>query len=68
MAQPQKVSMTRNDQLHRSHVLDPLDLPLKLWLARLTNGISPASVALAYSDWLSHALTSPSHQAELAGS
>ena len=68
MAQPQKESMTRNDPLHRSHVLDPLDLPLKLWLARLTHGISPASVALAYSDWLSHALTSPSHQAELAGS
>jgi hypothetical protein len=36
---------------------DPRDLPLKLLLARCTNGISPASVALAYADWWSHLLS-----------
>jgi polyhydroxyalkanoate synthase subunit PhaC len=45
-----------------------LDVPLKLWLARATNGVSPASVGLAYADWLSHLLSSPSKQADLAGS
>ena len=45
-----------------------MDLPLKLWLARLAHGISPASVALAYADWSSHLLVSPSRQAELATS
>ncbi len=47
---------------------DPLDLPLKLWLARLAHGISPSALSLAYSDWLAHAVASPSHQAALAGS
>ena len=53
---------------HLGHVPDPLDLPLKLWLARLANGISPASVTLAYVDWISHSLSSPAHQTDLAGS
>ena len=47
---------------------EPMDLPLKLWLARLTHGISPASVGLAYGDWLLHLLSSPSKQAALAAS
>ena len=50
------------------HAPDPLDLPLKLWLARLTNGISPASLTLAHTDWLAHLLSSPSHQTALAAS
>jgi polyhydroxyalkanoate synthase subunit PhaC len=50
------------------HDTDPRDLPLKLWLARCTNGISPASVALAYADWWSHLLTSPARGADLANS
>jgi polyhydroxyalkanoate synthase len=45
-----------------------MDLPLKLGLARLAHGISPASVAMAYSDWFTHLLVSPSKHAELAGS
>ena len=45
-----------------------MDLPVKLALARLANGISPASLALAYSDWFTHLLVSPSRQAELAAS
>ena len=45
-----------------------MDLPVKLALARLANGISPASLALAYSDWFTHLMVSPSRQVELAGS
>ena len=59
--------MTSHAARPAGHAPDPLDLPLKLWLARVTNGISPAAIALAYTDWLSHFLTSPSHQTELAG-
>ena len=50
------------------HEPDPLDLPLKLGLARMAHGISPASVGMAYYDWLIHLLVSPSKQAELASS
>ncbi len=45
-----------------------MDLPLKLGLARLANGISPSSVTMAYSDWLTHLLVSPSKRADLASS
>ena len=44
------------------------DLPLQLFLARMANGISPASVLLAQADWLSHLAASPARQAELAAS
>jgi len=50
------------------HEPDPLDLPLKLALARLAHGISPASVAMAYADWLTHLAVSPAKQAALASS
>lgn len=46
----------------------PADVPLQLFLARMANGISPASVLLAQADWLSHLATSPGKQAELAAS
>jgi len=46
----------------------PMDLPLKLWIARMANGISPSSLAQAQADWLTHMLVSPSRQAELASS
>ena len=45
-----------------------MDLPIKLGLARLAHGISPASLAQAYSDWLTHLMVSPSKQAELMAS
>jgi polyhydroxyalkanoate synthase subunit PhaC len=48
-----------------SHAPLPLDVPLKAGLARLAHGISPESIALAYSDWLSHLLVSPSKQVDL---
>lgn len=47
---------------------EPLDLPLKTALARMANGISPASVAMAHFDWLAHLAVSPAKQAELAAS
>lgn len=46
----------------------PLDLPLRSTLARLAQGISPASLAMAQADWFVHLLVSPSKQAELASS
>lgn len=46
----------------------PLDLPLKLMLARWAHGISPAALALAYADWFNHVAVSPAKQAELAES
>jgi polyhydroxyalkanoate synthase subunit PhaC len=51
-----------------AHAPPPADAPLKLGLARLAHGISPASLALAYADWYSHLLVSPSRQADLAAS
>lgn len=45
-----------------------MDLPLKLGLARFTHGISPAAVAMAYADWFSHLMVSPSRQADLLAS
>ncbi|MBC5783471.1 polyhydroxyalkanoic acid synthase [Ramlibacter sp. USB13] len=45
-----------------------LDLPLKTAIARLANGVSPASLGLAHFDWLLHLAVSPSKQAELASS
>ena len=46
----------------------PLDQPLKQALARLANGISPSSLAQAWTDWATHLVVSPSHQAQLATS
>lgn len=43
-----------------------LDASLQLAAARLTGGISPAAVLLAYTDWYLHLLTHPSKQMELA--
>jgi len=50
---------------HRGHEPAAMDLPGKLWLARLMHGISPTSVALAYADWAAHLMASPSRQAQL---
>jgi len=50
------------------HGPDPMDLPLKSAIARLANGISPASLAQAQIDWLLHLLVLPSKQSALATS
>jgi len=46
----------------------PLDAPLKLAIARMAHGISPASLVQAQADWLVHLAASPAKQAELAAS
>ena len=43
-----------------------LDRVLKVWIGRCTANTSPVSVWLAYTDWATHFLFSPSKQAELA--
>ncbi|MFO1436367.1 MAG: alpha/beta fold hydrolase [Gammaproteobacteria bacterium] len=43
----------------------PYDAFIHAELARITQGISPIAVALAYVDWLSHLSASPSKQHEL---
>lgn len=51
-----------------AHAPQPLDLPLKLAIARWANGISPSSLAQAHTDWLTHLAVSPSRQAQLGAS
>ncbi|MBC7468283.1 MAG: poly-beta-hydroxybutyrate polymerase N-terminal domain-containing protein [Ramlibacter sp.] len=45
-----------------------IELPVNRMLARLVNGVSPASVTMAFADWASHLLVSTSKQAELGQS
>ncbi|NPV04700.1 MAG: alpha/beta fold hydrolase [Syntrophaceae bacterium] len=42
-----------------------LDRLVHAWLGRLTGGLSPASMTLAYLDWLMHLAYSPAKQAQL---
>jgi polyhydroxyalkanoate synthase subunit PhaC len=67
-AGPEDVSMAATLDARFSPLPDPLDLPLKSALARLNNGISPASMAMAYVDWAAHLAVSPSKQSKLASS
>ena len=60
--------MAMSDTRPQGHAPTPMDMPLKHWLARMANGISPASVSQAYVDWWSHLAVLPSKQAELAAS
>lgn len=46
--------------------LPELDHALHAMAARMTHGLSPASLALAYLDWLSHLLAAPGRQPALA--
>ena len=46
----------------------PLDLPLMLAIARLSNGLSPSSLLQSATDWGAHLMVSPAKQAELATS
>ncbi|MFC5499415.1 PHA/PHB synthase family protein [Caenimonas terrae] len=59
---------TRPAHPDAAHRPAALDLPLKLALARLAHGVSPAAVSLALADWWIHLLVSPSRHAELASS
>jgi len=46
---------------------EALDRALHAVAARLTGGLSPAAVSLAFADWLLHLATSPGKQMALAG-
>lgn len=50
-----------------SSAADAIDRSFHAALARLTGGLSPAALALAFADWQLHLLTSPGKQAALAG-
>ena len=52
----------------RASAPEPIDLPFKLSLARMANGVSPASVEMAFADWAGNLFVSPSRQAALARS
>lgn len=43
-----------------------LDHAKEAWIARATGGLSPAALALAFSDWFIHLLAAPGKQLELA--
>src|SRR3954449_1668549 len=44
----------------------PADRAFHAMLARLSGGISPVALLLAYTDWLSHLATSPQRQIEMS--
>ena len=55
-----------NDDDNTGHpVFHDLDQTLHTQLARLTQGLSPASLVGAYMDWISHLAMSPGKQQEL---
>ena len=55
-----------DDQSNEHPIPHDLDRTLHTQLARLTQGISPASIVGAYLDWLTHLAMSPGKQQELA--
>ena len=55
-----------DDQSNEHPIPHDLDRTLHTQLARLTQGISPASIVGAYLDWLIHLAMSPGKQQELA--
>ena len=53
------------DPLHIDKEVPNIDRLMHVWMSRLTLGISPASIMLAYFDWLVHLGNSPGKQLEL---
>ncbi|WP_423682174.1 PHA/PHB synthase family protein [Undibacterium sp. WLHG33] len=47
--------------------VNPMDMALQNHIAKLTGGISPASVNLAWADWAMHLAATPGKQMELVG-
>jgi polyhydroxyalkanoate synthase subunit PhaC len=60
--------MPRTPELEAEEIFDTLefDRVLHAWMGRFTLDLSPASLLLAYQDWLFHLLGSPSKQQDLA--
>lgn len=66
-------SLENNESLLKSKIeakerfySESLDRTLQAAMGRLTNGISPAAVSLAFADWYIHLLMHPAKQLELA--
>jgi polyhydroxyalkanoate synthase len=67
------VSTANNDEpKHQICYLDgnrqeihPVDMAVQNYVAKLTGGISPASINLAWMDWMTHLAASPGKQIEL---
>ncbi|MEO6321589.1 MAG: alpha/beta fold hydrolase [Polaromonas sp.] len=55
-----------NEQDNEHPIPHDLDRTLHTQLARLTHGLSPATIAGAYMDWLTHLAMSPGKQQDLA--
>jgi polyhydroxyalkanoate synthase len=51
---------------HQEGEVRPADRAFHAMLARLTGGISPVALLLAYTDWLSHLAASPQRQVEIS--
>jgi polyhydroxyalkanoate synthase len=60
---PDQPAETGHDELPETH---QADRALHAMLARLTGGISPVALSLAYIDWASHLATSPQRQMEIS--
>jgi polyhydroxyalkanoate synthase subunit PhaC len=62
-ARPEPASETRKDQSRETF---ETDRAFHAMLARLTGGISPVALSLAYIDWASHLASAPQRQMEIA--
>ncbi|UZG44454.1 PHA/PHB synthase family protein [Caldimonas thermodepolymerans] len=60
--------MPDHDDRRSGSTFQPLDVPLKVALARMTHGLSPSALANAFSDWYWHLAMSPGKQLQLAES
>ena len=54
--------MVTSEQRGVAHEPAAMDLPVKLGLARMANGVSPSSLAQAFSDWMTHLAVSPARR------
>ncbi len=57
--------MSTKAEDHHSLSVSSLDRLIHAWIGRFTLGISPASLMLAYYDWMSHLIFSPGKTVEL---
>jgi len=63
-ARPSGVVAAESQSQLESH---PIDRAFRATLARLTGGMSPMALSLAYLDWVSHLGTAPQRQMEIVG-
>jgi polyhydroxyalkanoate synthase len=62
----QSTEATAENWLRRETEIRPADRAFHAALARLSGGISPIGLMLAYADWMSHLAAAPQRQLELA--